>query len=670
MRRSLNQMALWALLVGAAMPGQGLAWPVGGVIVAPITTSVDQLEPRLVLGEAGAVLVYWSDDRWLDSDDLYGQLLAPAGTVAPGWPDTGLMIARAANNQRSGAGLAMPDGSFIVGMVDFRNSVPNGTGTDTYLSHVLADGRSDPAWPRQGFQAVNRADDDSPGYVLLVASDTLVTSCLFLTPDGLLRPLIQRVAITPSGPVLPWTPAGIAYQWRPHGGLTTLSLVPDGEGGLFVLFDEVLVASHVDSQADLYLMRIGRDGQPAAGWESGARPVSVAPGTQEYGVLASDGAGGLYAVWGDARNGSGLPFPDYTNHEDIRLLRLTREGAPAAGWPADGLLVSDAPGWQYLPALEPDGSGGVYVSFDDYSVGTIGLTRVAADGTFVPGWAKNGIPLTNSPAYDTESKLVRDGSGGVFVLFRNLSEGSLVLQHALRGGAVDPLWPSAGAEVGSGNGGSQMVSDGAGGCYVAFEKGRLVPASALVAVSRYSVDGVVPVKLAEATAEAEAGRVHLVWRGADGVPPDSRVQRRDEAGEGWRDLGAPIARGRDRLEFDDLTAEAGASYLYRLVRGAEVLSQELSVRVPAAAAFALAGGTPNPAMARELAVALSLTGAGAARLEVLDLAGRREYTRELVGLAPGRHTVALADAQLAPGVHWLRLSEGPRTAHARVVVVR
>jgi hypothetical protein len=124
------------------------------------------------------------------------------------------------------------------------------------------------------------------------------------------------------------------------------------------------------------------------------------------------------------------------------------------------------------------------------------------------------------------------------------------------------------------------------------------------------------------------------------------------------------------MTYDDLTASAGASYVYRLVRGAEVLSQEISVRVPAAAVFALAGATPNPALARELSVAFSLTGSGAARLEVLDLAGRREYSRELPGLAPGRHSLALAEAQLAPGVHWLQLTEGVRSAHARVVVVR
>jgi hypothetical protein len=196
-------MALWLLLLGVSVPGAGRAWPVGGVFVAP-TPSGGQEEPRLILGKSGSVLAYWSDERWLEGFDLYGQLLTPSGLVAPGWPDTGLMIARAFDDQRSGAGLADPDGSFIVGIMDFRNALLGGTSIDSYLSRVLPSGAIDPAWPRQGFQAVNRVGQDVPEKMLWVAPDTLITACFYAQPDALGRPLLQQVAITPSGPTLPW----------------------------------------------------------------------------------------------------------------------------------------------------------------------------------------------------------------------------------------------------------------------------------------------------------------------------------------------------------------------------------------------------------------------------------------------------------------------------------
>ena len=329
--------------------------------------------------------------------------------------------------------------------------------------------------------------------------------------------------------------------------------------------------------------------------------------------------------------------------------------------------MSNAPGWQTQPSLVSDGAGGVYVSWQDVE---IGLTRVRGDGTFAPGWAMNGIQISDLFAYLNHPRMVLDGAGGVFVMFEDVTNNDLYVQHALSNGHVDPVWPSIGYDVSVASRGD-IASDGAGGCYVAGLM-QPIPFGDLtwVVVRRFGPDGPTPVRLADATADAEPGRIHIVWRGTDGGAADARVQRRDDAGGDWRDLGAPIARGRDQMEFDDLTAKSGASYSYRLVRGAEVLSEEVSVRVPSAAVFALSGPTTNPALSRDLAVAFSLSGASAAKLEVMDLAGRREWARELAGLEPGRHTLALADARLAPGVHWLRLSEGPQTAHARVVVVR
>jgi hypothetical protein len=164
--------------------------------------------------------------------------------------------------------------------------------------------------------------------------------------------------------------------------------------------------------------------------------------------------------------------------------------------------------------------------------------------------------------------------------------------------------------------------------------------------------------------------VHLVWRGAEALPAELTVQRRHERIESWTSIGSPSATGRDLVEYDDTTVEPGVSYAYRLTRGAEILSEEQWVAVPRRATFALAGARPNPARAKELSVAFTLTGVGPARIEVLDLAGRREHERVLEGFAPGSHVVPLAEAQLAPGIHWLRLTEGTRVAHSRVAVVR
>jgi len=659
----------------SAAPSVSLAWPAGGVAVAPIPGPGGQLETHLLLGRDGSVLSFWSDGRWFEGTaDTYGQLLTRYGQVAPGWPDTGLMIMRAPESQRPVAGLSLADGSFIVAVEDSRNEAP-GVGADQYISHVLPDGRIDPTWPRHGFRVTDRVGPDRPAHVCWLAPDTLLTmSPYYNEASARVDLLYQSVAVTAAGPVALWGSGGLLYRWRPNDIDASLTLAPDGAGGVFTILDEIVdqtepfPVNYFDT--DLFVMRLGRDGLPAAGWEAGARPLMIALGFQQAAAVVEDGEGGLYVAWADARGGAGLGWPDYKAYEDIRLLRVTSEGAPWAGWPAQGLVVTDAPAWQYFPTLVRDGAGGVYVAWDDHDRATIGLTRVRGDGTFAPGWGKDGIAVSTVYAYASYSHLVLDGIGGVFVLFEDVGMDELYLQHVLPNGMVDPGWPATG-ELVSHSGDGAIVADGSGGCYVAFLKVYAPPIGrTLVHVARYDMDGPVPVRLAETSFEAEAGRVSLVWHGAEATAGEAQVQRRPEAADVWTTLGSPRAVGRDELAFEDLTVEPGSRYAYRLTRGAELLSGEQWVEVPRAAEFALAGAWPNPGLSRELSVAFTLAGGGVATLEVLDLAGRREHARSLAGLPPGRHTLGLADAGLAPGMHWLRLREGSREAHARFVVVR
>jgi hypothetical protein len=70
-------------------------------------------------------------------------------------------------------------------------------------------------------------------------------------------------------------------------------------------------------------------------------------------------------------------------------------------------------------------------------------------------------------------------------------------------------------------------------------------------------------------------------------------------------------------------------------------------------------------------VGLTLPDALGARLDVIDLAGRRVASRDLAGLGPGRHVVPLDEtASLAPGVYTLRLASGGTVRMARLCVVR
>ena len=84
----------------------------------------------------------------------------------------------------------------------------------------------------------------------------------------------------------------------------------------------------------------------------------------------------------------------------------------------------------------------------------------------------------------------------------------------------------------------------------------------------------------------------------------------------------------------------------------------------------LTGPFPNPGSAGSWTVEFTLPTHSQARLEVLDIGGRRVVSRELGGLPPGTHRIALGEGlRLTAGVYLIRLEAGgiSRTAKALVI---
>jgi hypothetical protein len=101
-----------------------------------------------------------------------------------------------------------------------------------------------------------------------------------------------------------------------------------------------------------------------------------------------------------------------------------------------------------------------------------------------------------------------------------------------------------------------------------------------------------------------------------------------------------------------------------------VVPPPADVGVPSAASFGIEALRPNPTSGGDPVVSFALDRAGPARLEVLDLSGRRVRSIETATSA-GRHLVRLDGTQrLSPGVYVVRLIAGERTSTARLSIVR
>jgi hypothetical protein len=176
-----------------------------------------------------------------------------------------------------------------------------------------------------------------------------------------------------------------------------------------------------------------------------------------------------------------------------------------------------------------------------------------------------------------------------------------------------------------------------------------------------------PTQLSLVSAEAAPGEVRLVWYAGDGIG-EATIERREERGD-WTTVSRASADGAGYITFADRDVRAGSRYGYRVLVSGSPFG-EAWVDVPLAAEFALGGVRPNPA-SDDLAVTFSLPDAAPARLELLDLAGRRLRVTDVGGMGGGTHVVKLGEGRVLPaGMYLVRLTRGGRSLTARAVVIR
>jgi hypothetical protein len=101
------------------------------------------------------------------------------------------------------------------------------------------------------------------------------------------------------------------------------------------------------------------------------------------------------------------------------------------------------------------------------------------------------------------------------------------------------------------------------------------------------------------------------------------------------------------------------------------VNQSLDVPSPGRLAFGLHGARPNPARGR-LSISFSLTSGAPARLELIDVNGRRVLDREVGSLGAGTHVLQL-DRELAglpTGVYAVKLSQAGRAQSRKVSILQ
>ena len=302
--------------------------------------------------------------------------------------------------------------------------------------------------------------------------------------------------------------------------------------------------------------------------------------------------------------------------------------------------------------------------------------RVLANGQIATGWPVDGVPLRQAISFELHTAAVADGSGGALVAIETLRGGGeydVYAQHVTSSGAIAPGWDADGLPIVTlpePQYEPVAVSDGKGGMIVAWDDCRILTGiSCNLYAQRVGRDYPTPTTVSLVNARAEPDRVVLTWSTGRGVSLSAQVYRRAEA-TAWVSLGRPRDAGDGLLVFEDRSVETGR-YAYRLgyaSEGGEVLTSEEWVSVPSGYVLALAGFSPNPASGNPV-VAFSLASDEAARLLIVDLAGRTVALRDLRGFGRGSQRIKV-DAKLSPGAYWLMLTQGGKSLVTKGLVLR
>jgi len=178
-------------------------------------------------------------------------------------------------------------------------------------------------------------------------------------------------------------------------------------------------------------------------------------------------------------------------------------------------------------------------------------------------------------------------------------------------------------------------------------------------------DMTVPVEVSLVFVEAEPGLARIRWLTSAGTRWNVA---RSESGAPWTPMGGIEADGGGHAIFEDRTVIAGVRYGYRLESQRGEAFGEAWVDVPRAFAFALLGAVPNPAR-DGLRISFTLAEAGAVRIELLDISGRRVRARDLGNLGAGSHVERLERGGLAPGTYFVRLRQSGRIAARPIVLI-
>ncbi|MDQ7779629.1 MAG: hypothetical protein RDV41_07955 [Planctomycetota bacterium] len=387
----------------------------------------NQSTPVVVRDGGTGTIIAWHDRR-AGNDDIYAQRLNANGI--PQWAANGQVVCNDGFDQQNVVAVVDGLGGVFIAWTDMRGG--GGADSDIYVQRMNAAGVAQ--WVANGVPtcaAVNNQERvgivrDAADGVVVVWSDwrngNYDIYAQRIDGAGAVQWALDGVAVcaAPGDQEMDWSnAAGISYYCS------------DLQGGIIVGWTD---SSGADRNTQVARVN-------AAGVLSWLQTVCSQAGDQQSVRIASDGSGGVFAVWQDFRNGA---------DNDIYAQRVSLAGA--VQWAIDGIPIATGPTEQTSGAVvEMTGGDVVIVWIQDVGIQQIWGQRIDVAGN--PSWTANGVVVWAT----------QPGWGGAG--YRESAGGFVILICQDNGGTQDvfgQLWRDPAASSGGDHGGGA----GGGGCFV------------------------------------------------------------------------------------------------------------------------------------------------------------------------------------------------------------
>jgi len=150
-----------------------------------------------------------------------------------------------------------------------------------------------------------------------------------------------------------------------------------------------------------------------------------------------DESGGGFVAWADTR----LALAN------IYLQHFGADGTVAEGWPDGGVAICSAPNTQHHLGMCADGTGGVFVAWEDFRNGAsdIYATHILGNGGHADGWSTDGDPICLASGGQSRPTVGRSPDG-VFIAWedRRLGVSSIYCTRRNGDGSTPSGWHEQG----------------------------------------------------------------------------------------------------------------------------------------------------------------------------------------------------------------------------------